>query len=464
MLKKYRRKKKRQILAKEREQEESLEQQHRENSPNFKEREEDRRRNSELYDQFEEHERIRNHKMWLVREEQAQNEFRKRKEYQEQRRIKEEEERKRMLAEFELLQEMESKQEEEKKKIQSQKEETLQNALTNLSKDDGPWHNPIAPENYHPGVERPQCQFFAKTGCCRFGDRCSRGHIYPTISTTLLIKGMYSHFSIGHTERDDFDTDNALEYEEKERYQDFKNFYFDVLPEFKKCGKVLQFKVCSNHEPHLRGNVYVQFSNEEETVKAYQQFNGRYYAGKQLTCEFTNVIKWRSAICGLYFRRLCPKGLNCNFLHCFKNPTSEFWEADRDLPVLETSNGSHSRSSHSRHNSERNSSYRSHVSASRRYRRDNTPEYSSSRRYRSDSESDSEEYNNSSRRQDSERRHDSLHKSHRKKKRRRSRSRSRSGTPLSDYTPESSHKKSKKKKKKSKKRKRESSYEKNNSD
>lgn len=32
---------------------------------------------------------------------------------------------------------------------------------------------------------RPQmdvCPFFSKTACCRFGDKCSRNHQYPTIS------------------------------------------------------------------------------------------------------------------------------------------------------------------------------------------------------------------------------------------------------------------------------------------
>ena len=43
-------------------------------------------------------------------------------------------------------------------------------------------------------------------------------------------------------------------------YEDFKNFYNDVLPEFSKAGKVIQFKVSRNYEIHLRGNVYVQYS------------------------------------------------------------------------------------------------------------------------------------------------------------------------------------------------------------
>ncbi len=53
--------------------------------------------------------------------------------------------------------------------------------------------------------------------------------------------------------------DVDLEFEESETYQHFREFYDDTLPEFKEAGKVIQFKVCCNYEPHLRGNVFVQF-------------------------------------------------------------------------------------------------------------------------------------------------------------------------------------------------------------
>lgn len=53
--------------------------------------------------------------------------------------------------------------------------------------------------------------------------------------------------------------DISLEYDDEELYQSFKEFYNDVVPEFKKLGTIVQFKVCCNCEPHLRGNVYVQF-------------------------------------------------------------------------------------------------------------------------------------------------------------------------------------------------------------
>ena len=53
--------------------------------------------------------------------------------------------------------------------------------------------------------------------------------------------------------------DIALEYDDTELYQNFIDFYYDVVSEFKKVGKVVQFKVCCNCEQHLRGNVYVQY-------------------------------------------------------------------------------------------------------------------------------------------------------------------------------------------------------------
>lgn len=55
-------------------------------------------------------------------------------------------------------------------------------------------------------------------------------------------------------------SDLILEYEEGELYNNFRDFYDDIVPEFKAVGKVVQVKVCCNYEPHLRGNVYIQFA------------------------------------------------------------------------------------------------------------------------------------------------------------------------------------------------------------
>ncbi|KAJ0056369.1 hypothetical protein NL108_006874 [Boleophthalmus pectinirostris] len=200
----------------------------------------------------------------------------------------------------------------------------------------GAWKNPEAPvtessKNY--GTERDvaNCPFFLKTGACRFGDRCSRKHVHPSSSTTLLIRAMFFTFGMEQAKRDDYDMDSCLEYSEEELHESFIDFYHDVLPEFRSVGTVVQFKVSCNYESHLRGNVYVQFETEEQCQEALIKFNGRWYAGRQLHCELCPVTRWKNAICGLFDRQKCPKGKNCNFLHVFRNPGNEFWEADRDM-------------------------------------------------------------------------------------------------------------------------------------
>lgn len=47
----------------------------------------------------------------------------------------------------------------------------------------------------------------------------------------------------------EYDTDIMLEYEEIETYKQFKEFFYDVLEEFKKFGKVVMFKVRLNFTP-----------------------------------------------------------------------------------------------------------------------------------------------------------------------------------------------------------------------
>lgn len=165
--------------------------------------------------------------------------------------------------------------------------------------------NPEAPvtgnsDNY--GTERDvaNCPFFLKTGACRFGERCSRRHVYPTASPTLMIRGMFRTFGMEESRRDDYDQDACLEHSEEELHESFVEFYQDVLPELKSVGKVVQFKVSCNYEPHLRGNVYVQFDTEDECQEAFVKFNGRWYAGRQLHCEMCPVTRWKNAICGLY--------------------------------------------------------------------------------------------------------------------------------------------------------------------
>uniref|UniRef100_A0A8C6AAJ9 Zinc finger CCCH-type, RNA binding motif and serine/arginine rich 2 n=1 Tax=Marmota marmota marmota TaxID=9994 RepID=A0A8C6AAJ9_MARMA len=184
------------------------------------------------------------------------------------------------------------------------------------------WQNPEPPTNLR-SMEKDQaiCPFYSKTGACRFGDRCSRKHNYPATSSTLLIKSMFTTFEMEQCSRDDYDPDASLEYSEEETYQQFLDFYDDVLPEFKNVGKVIQFKVSCNLEPHLRGNVYVQYQLEEECQAALSLFNGRWYAGRQLQCEFCPVTQWKT----VYLKyNSVQEEITATFFMCSEIPTMNY--------------------------------------------------------------------------------------------------------------------------------------------
>ncbi|TDH16898.1 hypothetical protein EPR50_G00002820 [Perca flavescens] len=305
------------------------------------EEEEEEERNAEDDKDYDvaEQERLRLHEEWLERERLAQEEFRLRAEREESARKRKEEEERMIKEEWEAQQKKEQDEKEQKQQDKRDREEAVQKMLDeaeNQLENGEPWMNPEAPvsknsDNF--GTERDvaNCPFFLKTGACRFGDRCSRKHVYPTASPTLMIRGMFTTFGMEQSRRDDYDIDACLEHSEEELQESFLEFYHDVLPELKSVGKVVQFKVSCNYEPHLRGNVYIQFDTEEQCKEAIIKFNGRWYAGRQLHCEMCPVTRWKNAICGLFDRQKCPKGKHCNFLHVFRNPGNEFWEADRDL-------------------------------------------------------------------------------------------------------------------------------------
>ncbi|XP_036807410.1 U2 small nuclear ribonucleoprotein auxiliary factor 35 kDa subunit-related protein 2 isoform X3 [Oncorhynchus mykiss] len=320
--KKERRKRKRQALAKAQIRESG---ENGDDSPPEQDDDEEERKAEE--------ERRRLDQEWLERERLAQQEFRLRWEREDAARKRQEEEEARIKQEWEAQQRREEEEKEQKQQEKRDREEAVQKMLDQAEsqlENGGPWRNPEAPD-FGTEQDRANCPFFLKTGACRFGDRCSRKHVHPPSSPTLMIRGMFATFGMDQRSRDDYDTDACLEHSEEEVQQQFVDFYEDVLPEFRTAGKVVQFKVSCNFEPHLRGNVYVQFDTEEQCREAFVMFNGRWYAGKQLQCEFSPVTRWKTAICGLFDRQKCPKGKHCNFLHVYRNPGNEFWEADRDL-------------------------------------------------------------------------------------------------------------------------------------
>ncbi|XP_057503210.1 zinc finger CCCH domain-containing protein 5-like [Actinidia eriantha] len=183
--------------------------------------------------------------------------------------------------------------------------------------------------NFGTEQDKAHCPFHLKTGACRFGSRCSRVHFYPDKSCTFLIKNMYNGPGLA------WEQDEGLEYTDEEVERCYEEFYEDVHTEFLKFGEIVNFKVCKNGSFHLRGNVYIHYKSLDSAVLAYQSINGRYFAGKQITCEFVGLTKWKVAICGEYMKsrlKTCSRGTACNFIHCFRNPGGDYEWADLDKP------------------------------------------------------------------------------------------------------------------------------------
>ncbi|RZC43081.1 RRM 5 domain containing protein, partial [Asbolus verrucosus] len=328
--KKTRRKRIRQSVAKAKHDKEEEERKRREQSPSY--REFLRKCEEEEAFQAQEEARLRHEaeQRWLKVEEEAQKqwqELQKKLEEARQERARQNAlirlEWEREQQKLKALKEAKEKEREENEKKQRQLQEEIENFVA---------HGGETPEHLKVNVEmnpnKATCPFFQKTAACRFRDSCSRNHIKPGVSRILLIPNFYLHYSLEQSENEH--GDSSLEFENHETYSHFKEFFFDVLPEMERCGRIRQFKVCCNHEAHLRGNVYVEYSSTREAVRSFQAFNGRWYAGRQLSVEFCNIESWKSAICGLHNRRKCPKGSSCNFLHVFQNPHNLFQAADRD--------------------------------------------------------------------------------------------------------------------------------------
>lgn len=150
--------------------------------------------------------------------------------------------------------------------------------------------------------DKVNCSFYYKIGACRHGDRCSRQHIKPTFSQTILITNLY--ISPG----------NTMSPEDVQKHYD--DFYCDIFWELEeKYGAIEEMVVCDNLGEHLVGNVYVKFEREEDAQRAVDGLNNRYYAGRPLYAELSPVTDFREACCRQYDMNQCNRGGYCNFMH-----------------------------------------------------------------------------------------------------------------------------------------------------
>jgi len=166
---------------------------------------------------------------------------------------------------------------------------------------------------------------YLKIGACRHGERCSRKHIKPQYSQTLVLLNAYQNpahnpgtTSNPHLRPKDappLDPNPQSKLNEDETREYFDKFYEDVYCELTKYGNLLEMHVCDNVGDHLIGNVYARFEWEDQAGLAVDELNKRWYAGRPLYAELSPVTDFREACCRQNDMGSCDRGGFCNFMH-----------------------------------------------------------------------------------------------------------------------------------------------------
>lgn len=269
--------------------------------------------------QSDEHLRQETHRKWQEYDKLVQEEWRIKQEKLAKIQEAQEEEKCRIRAEFEANKERLRKLKEEKERLAEEKLEQhkrLADAIDRYIVGNGSLPDELK-VNAESNPGKPTCPFFEKTSTCRYGIKCSRNHCRPGISRLLLIPNFFSHIRLDQSKQTEYGNDFSLEIDDSELYRDFNEFFNDIELELARFGNIINLCVCSNQEPHLRGHTYVEFDDQRYVVpnsfllvdkylfcrhalKAYRHLQGRYYAGRMLNVEFSQMITWRSAVCGTF--------------------------------------------------------------------------------------------------------------------------------------------------------------------
>uniref|UniRef100_A0A0N5AXY7 Splicing factor U2AF 26 kDa subunit n=1 Tax=Syphacia muris TaxID=451379 RepID=A0A0N5AXY7_9BILA len=150
------------------------------------------------------------------------------------------------------------------------------------------------------------CPFYNKIGACRHGNKCSKLHIIPEASKTIILKNLHYGF-------------NPLIHagsSENTAQREFDEFYAEVFSEIdEQYGRIEEMIVSDNIGEHMIGNVYIKFSNESDAQNAVKHLNNRWFDGRPIHCELSPVEDFKAACCRQYDYGECDRGRFCNFLH-----------------------------------------------------------------------------------------------------------------------------------------------------
>lgn len=182
--------------------------------------------------------------------------------------------------------------------------------------------------------DKVNCSFYYKIGACRHGDKCSRKHVKPSYSQTILCKNLYQNPAFANTNNNNNNNNNnggsyfsgnnanASNMSPEALRDHFNAFYEDFFCEAAKFGPLEEVIVCENNNDHLVGNVYARFKYEADAQKALDNFSTRWYDGRPVYCELSPVTDFKEACCRQHDSNECSRGGYCNFIHAKRPPRS----------------------------------------------------------------------------------------------------------------------------------------------
>ena len=214
-------------------------------------------RNIELMNDIE-------HEKWIKSEWRIEREWQIQKRKLEEQAKKKEEERQRIQAEFEAEQNRITEAKEEKeRRIEEENQRKIDLEMRIEAYVQGVGDQPpelLVNAETNPG--KGLCQYFVKMASCRYGHTCVWNHQRPLISKVLHIQSFFSNIHLELNKTTEYGNDLTLECDETELYEKFKEFFVDVVQEFEHFGCIRYFVVSTNYEPHLRGQVFVEYTSE----------------------------------------------------------------------------------------------------------------------------------------------------------------------------------------------------------
>lgn len=162
--------------------------------------------------------------------------------------------------------------------------------------------------------DKVNCSFYFKIGACRHGEKCSKVHNKPTFSQTVLLKNLYVNpLSTTVKTPDNIILDPNNEEQVQKHFDDIFEELFTEMEA--KYGEIEEMNICDNLSEHLAGNTYVKFRYEEDSEKACQDLNNRWFNGRPIYAELSPVTDFHEACCRQYQMGECPRGGFCNFMH-----------------------------------------------------------------------------------------------------------------------------------------------------